>query len=241
MSKPGRTLWWLAGAIVGACLAIVTLQKIRGRINRETIQKRFWNPVYDHLAWLYDGVDWFTGNTTQRLRQPVLRFLPAPGSRVLEIGFGSGRLHLELAGRYQMAGLDQAAGMVRLTRNRLQARGLGSDLRQGSVYHIPWADASFDAVVLTFAFSAFPDASRALAEMIRVVKPGGRIIIVDAGESHTGNRMAHWLSELWEFLGDYMRDEVPLMQAQGLDVHREEYGPWGCIHVVVGTRPEPVR
>jgi hypothetical protein len=47
--------------------------------------------------------------------------------------------------------------------------------------------------------------------------------------------MAHWLAELWEAFGDYMRDEVPLMEARGLSVERQEYGPWGCVHVVVGT------
>jgi len=57
----------------------------------------FWNRVYDRLAWLYDAVDWFTGNTTHRLRQRALPYLPLAGSRVLEVGFGSGWLYLELA------------------------------------------------------------------------------------------------------------------------------------------------
>jgi len=63
------------------------------------IQRRFWNPVYDRLAWLYDGVDWFTFNTTQRLRMPALEALPPPPARVLEVGMGTGRLHAELAAR----------------------------------------------------------------------------------------------------------------------------------------------
>jgi hypothetical protein len=95
----------------------------------------------------------------------------------------------------------------------------------------------FDAVASTFAFSAFSDAGTALDEMIRVVKPGGRVIIVDAGEASDGNIVAHLLARAWVLLGDYMRDEVPLMEARGLTVEREEYGPWGSIHVVVGTRP----
>jgi SAM-dependent methyltransferase len=105
----------------------------------------------------------------------------------------------------------------------------------GSVYDLPWPDGHFDAVISTFAFSAFLDAGRALDEMVRVTKPGGRVIVVDAGEAADGNSMAHWLARLWEAFGDYMRDEVPLMEARGLDVVREEYGPWGCVHVVVGT------
>jgi methyltransferase OMS1 len=100
-----------------------------------------------------------------------------------------------------------------------------------------WPDACFDAVISTFVFSAFLDADRALDEMVRVTKPGGKVIIVDAGEALDGNRMAHWLARLWEKMGDYIRDEAPLMQARGLSVQRQDHGPWGCVHVVVGTRP----
>jgi hypothetical protein len=73
--------------------------------------------------------------------------------------------------------------------------------------------------------------------MVRATRPGGRVIIVDAGEASDGNPVAHLLARTWSALGDTMRDEVPLMKARGLAVLREEYGPWGCVHVVVGTRP----
>jgi SAM-dependent methyltransferase len=108
----------------------------------------------------------------------------------------------------------------------------------GSAYALPWPDGHFDAVISTFAFSAFPDADRALDEMVRVIRPGGKVIIVDAGEAADGNLFARLLARLWELFGDYMRDEVVLMEARGLAVEREEYGPGGCVHVVVGTRPE---
>ena len=98
---------------------------------REKIQRQFWAPVYDRLAGLYDAVDWFTFNTTHRLRKRGLRGLPEPGGRLLEIGFGSGRLHLELAEQYEMAGLDRAPGMAHLTKRRLGAQGKESVLCVG--------------------------------------------------------------------------------------------------------------
>ena len=70
---------------------------------REKIQRHFWDPMYDRLAGLYDAVDWLTINTTHRLRKRALRYLPPANSRLLEIGFGSGRLHLELAQQYELA------------------------------------------------------------------------------------------------------------------------------------------
>jgi ubiquinone/menaquinone biosynthesis C-methylase UbiE len=203
----------------------------------EKAQRHFWDPVYDRLAGLYDAVDWLTGNTTQRLRHRALAHLPPAGSRVLELGFGSGRLHLELAARYALAGTDRAPGMARLTARRLAARGLTSLLAVGDVRALPWHDGEFHAVLSTFAFSAVADAGQALDEMVRVTRPGGKVIIVDAGEARDGNRMARFLARLWEAMGDYMRDEVPLMEARGLAVERQDYGPWNCIHVSVGTLP----
>jgi ubiquinone/menaquinone biosynthesis C-methylase UbiE len=200
-------------------------------------QRGFWDPVYDRLSGLYDAVDWFTGNATHRLRLRALPYLPQENSRVLEIGFGSGRLHCELAGRFCLYGLDLAPGMARLTKRRLESRTLTARLCVGNVYALPWPDAWFDAVLSTFVFSAFPDAGRALDEMVRVTRPGGKVLIVDAGEAADGNRMAHFFAWLWERFGDYMRDEAPLMEARGLVVEREEYGPWGSVHVTVGTRP----
>jgi ubiquinone/menaquinone biosynthesis C-methylase UbiE len=206
-------------------------------VGSDKIQRYFWNPVYNRLAGLYDGVDWFTGNTTHRLRRRALRYLPREHSRVLEIGFGSGRLHRELAERYDLAGLDLAPGMARLTQRRLAARDLKSSLCVGSAYALPWPDGHFDAVLSTFAFSAFSDAGRAMDEMVRVARPGGKVIIVDAGEASDGNLAARLLANAWAALGDYIRDEVPLMGARGLAVEREEYGPWRCVHVVAGTKP----
>jgi len=198
------------------------------------VQRHFWDPVYDGLAPLYDAVDWLTGNTTHRLRQYALPYLPPPGSRLLEIGFGSGRLHVELAARYEMAGLDRAPGMVALTQRRLAAQGLHSALSVGDALALPWPSDHFDGVLSTFALSAVPDAGRAIDEMVRVIHPGGRVVIVDAGPAMDGNWPSRALAWLWAALGDYMRDEVSLMGARGLHTTRVDYGPWGSVHVVVG-------
>ena len=201
------------------------------------VQCHFWDPVYDRLAPLYDAVDWLTGGTTHRLRRRVLPYLPPPGSRLLEIGFGSGRLHIELASRYEMAGVDRAQGMVALTGRRLAARGLISALSAGDAQALPWPDDHFHAVLSTFALSAIPDAGRAIDEMVRVTRPGGRVIVVDAGPAMDGNWPSRALAWMWAALGDYMRDELPLMSARGLHALRVDYGPWDAVHVVVGILP----
>lgn len=234
-AKRQKRRHWLVAALWVA-LGALTVYVLRRCIKRETLQRRFWDPFYDKLAPLYDVlVEALTGFTTHRYRRRALSYLPPEGAHVLEIGFGNGRLHAELAERYQMAGVDRAEGMVRLTRERLTAQGLTSELLQGDATALPWPDATFDAVVSTFALSAMPDAGTALDEMARVLRPDGRVVIVDAGESARETWFAWALARLWEFLGDYMRDEVPLLEARGLSTKRVEFGPGGCVHVVVGT------
>lgn len=224
----------IALALTAVALFVVAYRR---RVRREEIQRHFWQRIYDRLSFWYDAVDWLTFGTTHRLRRHTLRHLPPPGARLLEVGFGSGRLHVELADHYCLAGLDLAFGMAKLTQARLSKLGRHSHLCQGDVIRMPWRDDTFDAVFSTFALSAVPDAHQALKEMVRVTKPGGRIIVTDAGEAPNNNRMAHLLARLWEFLGDYMRDEGAIMRSMGLEVYREAFGPWDCIHTVVGLKP----
>lgn len=227
---------WLAGLVSGSVLGAAALWWLR-RQDKRWLQSHLWHPLYDRFAWLYDAVDWFTASTTHRLRRRALRYLPPPDARLLEIGFGSGRLHTELAAIYTTAGVDRAPGMVARTQARLQSQRLSSALCVGDAVALPWADGSFDAVLSTFAFSAIPDADAALDEMIRVLRPGGKLVIIDAGEARDGNPVAAGLAWLWSLIGDYMRDEVPLMAARGLNVHREDYGPWHSVHATVGVKP----
>ncbi len=118
----------------------------------------------------------------------------------------------------------------------MQSQNLASALCVGDAVALPWANESFDAMLSTFTFSAIPDADAALDEMIRVLRPGGKLIIIDAGEARDGNPVAAGLAWLWSLIGDYMRDEVPLLAARGFDVHREDYGPWHSVHATVGVK-----
>ncbi|CAB9527565.1 Type 11 methyltransferase [Seminavis robusta] len=151
-------------------------------------------------------------------------------------------MHLELAKlpyEKKLAGLDLAPGMKRRTQQRLQGQE-ESDLRIGDVTKgpLPWNKESFDYVLSTFVFSAISNDKAAIDEMVKVLKPGGKLIIVDAGVAQNRNVMSRFLAWLWEVMGDYMRDETQLLSLRDdiESVTREDYGPWGCVHVTVGEK-----
>ena len=202
---------------------------------------RFFNRVvYNALAPLYNSIDWLSFGAWWRLVRRALDYVPED-ARVLEIGFGPGKLHAELARRSRFcAGLDRAWGMCRFTSRRLQAQNLPRRLVQGSVFELPYASNQFDCVVSTFAFSGFPDAQQAMQEMVRVTAPGGRVVLVDIFLPEDNNRLGVFLARLWERMGDFLYDQPAIMRDCQLEVVTSEiFGPGKHIRAVVGQKANP--
>ncbi|MBN1202091.1 MAG: class I SAM-dependent methyltransferase [Anaerolineae bacterium] len=174
----------------------------------------------------------------RRYTESALPWLSEAGT-VLEIGPGPGVLLRKLSERHPLAvGFDLSPGMLRQAQRHLRRAGLPVRLAQGDATHLPFAENSFDGVVMTFAFSAIPDGQAALDEVARVLRPGGLGALVDACRPDNGSRIACWLARQWERFGDFMRDESALMRAAGLViVERREFGAFNSIRITVGRKP----
>lgn len=127
----------------------------------------------------------------ERLRA-VLR--PEPGERLLEIGVGTGYYSLELAewvgpgGRLELFDLQQK--FLDHVMRAAAERGLENLIpTQGDATALPFEDGSVDAVVLTAVLGEIPDSAAALAEIRRVLKPGGRLVVGELfGDPHFTTR-----------------------------------------------------
>jgi len=104
------------------------------------------------------------------------------GERVADLGCGPGLLALQMAERVGARGeiqcIDASPSMIELARRRC-ASASWVQMRAGDVTALPYPDASFDAAVCTQVYEYVPAIDRALAELYRVLKPGGRAVIVD--------------------------------------------------------------
>ena len=129
---------------------------------------------------------WYAATTSKMMRDfrdlahKVARELPEGGS-VLEVAPGPGYFCVELAklGAYRVTGVDLSADMVRIARENAAAAGVTAEFQQGNAANLPFAADSFDFLVCRAAFKNFAKPVQALHEMHRVLKPGGRALIID--------------------------------------------------------------
>jgi ubiquinone/menaquinone biosynthesis C-methylase UbiE len=124
--------------------------------------------------------DWYAKSTGRSLAEFTdlakrIAAQIAPDARVLEIAPGPGYLAVELArlGPRVIAGLDISSSFVRIALENAAKAGVSVDFRRGDVAAMPYADGCFDAMVCRAAFKNFGDPDKALAEMHRVLAPGG--------------------------------------------------------------------
>jgi ubiquinone/menaquinone biosynthesis C-methylase UbiE len=120
----------------------------------------------------------------QRLTAYRGRVVPAAEGRVLEIGIGSGlNLSFYGPGARQVIGLDPSPKLLAMARRAPGAESRPVEFIEGSAEKIPVERASIDTVVTTWTLCSIPDSARALAEMRRVLRPGGRLLFVEHGRA----------------------------------------------------------
>jgi ubiquinone/menaquinone biosynthesis C-methylase UbiE len=136
--------------------------------------------LYNQLAWTYEAVAWLVsfGEWGAWRRAALLFVQPGP---ILELGFGTGRLMADMAGEgMSPVGLDLSPYMARLARQRLLQRGRAPRLVRGRSQCLPFPDASFANVLATFP-TDYILAPQSLASIARVLRPGGRLVVVVMG------------------------------------------------------------
>ncbi|MBW3665356.1 MAG: methyltransferase domain-containing protein [Actinobacteria bacterium] len=113
---------------------------------------------------------------------------------VLEVAVGTGRNLEHYPPDVRLTGVDLSPEMLALARERARAVKADADLREADAQQLPFDDESFDTVVCTFSLCSIPDDRRAVAEMARVLRPGGQVVLVEhVGSPSRAVRAVQWL------------------------------------------------
>jgi len=138
--------------------------------------------MFDEVAPWYDAMNARMSLGLHRIwRWRTGQALPA-GRRVLDLATGTADLAIALARRGQsVVGIDLSAGMLARGQDKVRQAGLDGSvtLLQGDVLALPFLDGSFDAAGNAFLLRNLPDLRPALAEMARVVRPGGQLVCLE--------------------------------------------------------------
>lgn len=201
-------------------------------VDAKAFQQTF-DKFYTKTARLYDlGVKILPG-----WKAWLLRALPhIQGRRVLEVSFGTGYLLVQYASEFETHGIDNNARMVAVAKRNLEKSGICADLKQGNVEQLPYVGEFFDTVISTMALSGYPDGARAMSEIQRVLKPGGRLILIDVNYPANHNWLGMRLTSFWRHLGDIIRDVGKLLEDHGFDYEEWEIGGFGSVHMYICQR-----
>jgi ubiquinone/menaquinone biosynthesis C-methylase UbiE len=157
------------------------------------------------------------------------RVVTAANGRVLEIGIGSGlNLQHYSPNVRQVIGLEPSPKLLSMVRDA-QRQSFPVDLIEGSAENIPLENASVDTVVTTWTLCTIPDPNRALNEMRRVLKPGGRLLFVEHGRAPVP-KVVWWqdrLNPIWRGIGggcNLNRAIGSLIQGAGFRFERFQTG-----------------
>ena len=159
---------------------------------------------------------------------------------VLELAVGTGRNLAYYPPGVRLTGVELSPAMLSIACRRAAELALKADLQLGDAQALGFADASFDTVVCTLALCTIPDERAALIEAGRVLRPGGRLVLLEHVRSprrlvRLGQRLLEPLATRFEH-DHLLRDPLDHLAGVGFVVERCERSKWGIVERLAARR-----
>lgn len=140
------------------------------------------------------------------------------------------------AGKYETYGIDYNRRMASITKRNLKTRGLEACIQIADVEAIPYQSESIDTILNTMAFSGYPDGGSAMCEVHRVLRTGGKLIIVDVNFPEDRNWLGTRITQFWGSSGDIIRDMGVLLDEFNFAFSHREIGGFGSVHLYIAKK-----
>jgi ubiquinone/menaquinone biosynthesis C-methylase UbiE len=197
--------------------------------------RRVWEkgaPDYDKQIAFFEKI-WFGGGR---------QWLGARArGRVLEVAIGTGLNLLFYPTEATITGIDLSPAMLAIARQRATDLGMHVDLHTGDAQALSFEDATFDTVVCALSLCTIPDPAAAIAQMRRVLVPGGGLLLLDhVGSTWPPIRAGQWLLEQVTIRAageHFTRRQLPLVRAAGFDIVEVQRLKAGTVERVFARKP----
>jgi ubiquinone/menaquinone biosynthesis C-methylase UbiE len=198
-------------------------------------QRRVWDkaaPSYDRQIAFFEKIQFAGGREWlgERAR-----------GRVLEVAIGTGLNLPHYPADVTITGIELSPAMLAVARQRATDLGRDVDLREGDAEHLPFGDASFDTVVCALSLCTIPNPDAAVAEMRRVLGPGGRLLLLDhIGSAWPPVYAAQWLLERLTIRAageHFTRRQLPLVKAAEFQIVETERLKIGTVERIYAVKP----
>ena len=199
------------------------------------LQKQVWDkaaPSYDRQIAFFEKIQFGGGREWlgERAR-----------GRVLEVAIGTGRSLPHYRAGTVVTGIELSPAMLAIARQRAAGLGREADLREADAERLPFGDGSFDTVVCALSLCTIPSPAAAIAEMKRVLVPGGGLLLLDhIGSTWPPVYAAQWLLEQITIRAageHFTRRQLPLVQAGGFQVTETERLKAGTVERIHAVKP----
>jgi len=160
----------------------------------------------------------------------------------LEIGIGCGPTLPFYPPGVHLTGIELSDVALEVSIRRARGLGINATLRQGDAIALPYAEGHFDTVVFCFVLCTIPDDRRAVAEAVRVLRPGGRLLLVEHVRSpNLILRTVEWLFEpltMRRMADHLLREPLDHLLAEGLEIELLERRWFGVMERVAARKPD---
>jgi len=192
------------------------------------------NREYNWMARIYD-IFMLLFPLWKKWIKPVIPHIS--GSKILEVSFGTAYLMTQYAREdLEIYGIDFNQKMLELATKKMESNNIKATLSLASVEKLPFPDNTFDTVINTMAFTAYPDGDKAMSELKRVLKQNGRLLLVDIDYPIDRNYCGYLMVRLWEKLGDIIKDIPSLLEKYDFEYQNFRAGGFGSVHLFVARK-----